>query len=110
MVGVEAQFHFLPGTTFDPWVGAGVGGEKLQIWESAMGWNFLLQAGGDIRLSPHFSLGPFVGLNVGEYLNYNFSATGYSTALSGGFTNQALHEWFLIGVRLVFDSSSTTGG
>jgi hypothetical protein len=103
MYGAQVHYHLLPGGIFDPWIGAGVGLENVHLSvsqggqstsSSLTGFDFaILQAGGDYR----GVVGPFVMFGIGEYTNV--SAAGQSASIP----NQALHEWFTIGVRGVYD-------
>ena len=106
--GLEVQFHVLPEGHWDPWLGAGLGYEWLHVgfgagtkalWAS--GFEVVnLQAGLDARLSSRVALGPFVALTAAEY--------GWNDPLpsSNTFDSTALHGWFVVGVRVVFDCAS----
>jgi hypothetical protein len=70
MFGVQAHYHFMPGGTFDPWGGIGVGYEIANASASAngqsvsvafSGFQFVnLQVGGDYKAMPNLGIGPFV--------------------------------------------------
>jgi hypothetical protein len=103
--GANVQFHTRPGARFDPWIGAGVGYERLSLSASAngrdaslsaSGFQLLdLQIGGDVRFSPSFALGPFVSLSFGQYGSVSGSdALGNRT--SAPIADTAVHEWLLI--------------
>jgi hypothetical protein len=106
--GLEVQFHLLPEGHWDPWLGAGLGYEWLHVgfgagtkplWAS--GFELLnLQAGLDARLSSRVALGPFVALTAAEY-SWNDPLPSSNT-----FDSTALHGWFVVGVRVVFDCAS----
>jgi hypothetical protein len=109
--GIEAQYHFLPSLPMNPWVGYGIGVESTGFSASdssgnsdsvaAAGWEFgHFMAGLDFRLSPSIGIGPMIDLSIGQYNTLSTSNNGNTTA-SGSIQSQALHEWLLIGGRLV---------
>jgi hypothetical protein len=103
LYGAEVHYHFVPRGTFDPWIGVGVGLENVKISSpesglsssaSLTGFDFaILQAGGDYR----GVVGPCLMFGVGEY------TSGSAGGQSASIQSQALHEWFTLGVRGVFD-------
>lgn len=117
--GANVHYHLSPAATFDPWIGAGLGYEFLnfnfkgQIPPSGAtidgsltlrGPFFSLQAGGDLKATPDFAIGPFLSFSVGRYSRY--SADVVSTAVGQGSTTDesgdvenSTHEWLTIGVR-----------
>jgi hypothetical protein len=118
LVGVDFHYHFSPQETFDPWIGAGIGYEWLNVNLSqgsasasiqTKGWQFLnLQLGGDYKVSPEFGIGPFVMLSLGQFDTASLSGNS-GTNQSNSISNQALHEWFTIGARGAFDISAGAG-
>jgi hypothetical protein len=106
-IGIEGIYNMRMNTALDPWFGAGIGYEWLNISESGAGTNvdgdvhgfeFLtLQGGGDYRLAPQFALGPFVSFSIGQY------ATASSGSQSADIQNTAIHEWLQLGVRGTFN-------
>lgn len=102
--GGEFRLHFAPQESFSPWLAADIGYEWLGISESGSsdltlsGWLFGVQVGGDIRVTPFMTLGPFVGLRVGTY------SSGSSSGRSADIPDdmQATHGWVLFGVRGAF--------
>jgi hypothetical protein len=103
LYGAEVHYHFVPRGTFDPWIGVGVGLENVKISSpesglsrsaSLTGVDFaILQAGGDYR----GVVGPCAMFGIGQYTSGSFGG------LPAGIQSQALHEWFTLGVRGVFD-------
>jgi hypothetical protein len=101
--GLEGRAHFGAEESFDPWLSFGVGYEVLSLSESGKtsggvrfdGFDFDFQLGGDIRISKLFSLGPFVGLRVGNYRSV--SSTDASAFISDA--NQTTHGWLTFGLR-----------
>lgn len=102
-VGAEGQYHLMPVSVIDPWVGLGIGYEWLTVTASAGGISasattrgmefFNVSAGADYKLDPKLGVGPFIGLSVGQYSS------------SGGFDipDKSLHMWLSFGMRGVFD-------
>jgi hypothetical protein len=112
-IGIEARVHFLADQPFSPWVSGGFGYEWFNIDMSNgsasanatfQGFELLnLEAGGDFRVSPSFTLGPFIGLRLQQWDSMsgkNSSGTNVSQDIPSG--NQAIHGWVAFGVRGVF--------
>jgi len=72
--GLQANYHFLPLETWDPWVGLGAGWRALWIdrpvgMESRHGLDVArVTAGIDYRVSPQFAISPYVGVAVTVFL------------------------------------------
>jgi Outer membrane protein beta-barrel domain len=76
-LGIQGIYHILVPSRFIPWVGLGAGYEWMNIHISqggasassgAHGFELLtLQAGGDFRLSPHLSIGPYASFTIARY-------------------------------------------
>jgi hypothetical protein len=110
-IGLEAQYHFIPEGKVNPWVGYGIGlessgfsvdknGETKSL--ILAGWEYGHFMGGvDFRLSKTIGIGPFVDFSLGQY-SHQSSQTPGSPQVDGDISNQALHEWILIGGRVVF--------
>jgi hypothetical protein len=116
-IGANLHYHILPATSFDPWVGVGVGYEwvglsakgtynlagnnyAVDTSSTVKGFQFLnLQAGGDYRATPDFGVGPFISLSLGQYSSYSSTDNPSSTTISGDLTDKGMHEWLTIGVR-----------
>lgn len=104
---IEGQFHILPAAKLDPWLGLGIGYEAFLFSEtfgSAKnsgafgGFQFLsLSAGADYRVSDLIAVGPVIDFGMGSY-----SVASVNSRHIGDFET-ALHEWFFIGGRIVFD-------
>jgi outer membrane protein W len=111
--GLEALYHFEPASPINPWVGYGIGYESSAINESndsgfgsvtASGWEFgHFMAGVDFRLSRNVAIGPLLDLALGEYARLTSSTDfpGEAGSSGGGIAHTALHEWLLVGGRLV---------
>jgi hypothetical protein len=57
-------------------------------------------AGVDFRLSKDVGIGPLIDFSVGQYTRESVSENG-NTLSSGTPSQTALHEWLLIGGRVV---------
>ncbi|MFB1480915.1 hypothetical protein [Corallococcus sp. RDP092CA] len=129
-VGPEVRYHIRPGTSFDPWIGLGVG---LEILKSHVEGDTQLQVapgvfvpthvdthvtdrgptiarltlGGDVRVSRSLAVGPIITASVGQYT----VRTGHQALdITGvGSRDQALtpvddgfHSLFTVGLRIAF--------
>jgi hypothetical protein len=103
-IGVELQYHFQPDARMNPWVGLGLGYESATASASGAGipsasynvtgLQFLMLSGGlDFRLSRTFGIGPWLGLDLGQYGHESINS------VDANIQNSALHEWFSLGVR-----------
>jgi hypothetical protein len=111
-VGVEVRLHFAVEQSFSPWISGGFGYEWLTLQESygsdslslsIKGWELLnLEAGGDFRVNPTFTLGPFLGLRVARFSSESVEAYGQSDSADIPSDNQAIHGWVVLGVRGAF--------
>jgi opacity protein-like surface antigen len=117
-LGIMGRYRFSPVWKLAPWAGLGIGYEwgsytnhvstaitNLDVGSSWSGWEFLnLQGGADYRLSPQFSISPFISVSIDQ-----FQSTTTTTAV-GNTTNtnsqdlakKSLHEWIMIGARVSF--------
>jgi hypothetical protein len=112
VIGASGQYHLML-ESVDPWVGIGVGYERLGFTMSAQGaevsvatsgLNFLnLQAGADFQASPGLGVGPFVSFSAGQYSSNSGSGSGGVTVMVMDPKKKAMHEWLLFGVRGVFN-------
>jgi hypothetical protein len=111
-IGGEVRFHIIPDQMFSPWVSAGIGYEWLTLTESEgslsadttfTGWDFEFQVGGDIRVTPFMTIGPYVGLRLGTFGHASFSGD-VSTPVDADIpdANQAMHGWWTLGARASF--------
>ncbi len=99
-LGVRGEYGFPElSERFVPWVGLGTGWEwgyekvsrgSQSASQTVSGWEtFSLEGGGDVRLSPKLSLGPYVVWRVGQYGRLD----GYS------IVSKAWHQWSGFGIR-----------
>jgi hypothetical protein len=108
-VGAQGIYTFNQvGGPFLPWAGLNVGWEqgKLDVsgngfsgGASLSGFQVGLQVGGDYRVNPMFSFGPYIGYSIGQYSS--FSATG-DLAPAPQF-DTTMHSWFNVGLAGKFD-------
>jgi hypothetical protein len=110
-LGIEALVYLSPDAATNPWVGYGIGlestgfnatagGETVQF--AAAGWEFgHLMAGVDFRMSKSVGFGPVVDLSFGQYNHATIQSPGVPQQ-DGTIANQAMHEWLLVGARVVF--------
>jgi len=72
--GVQANYHFMPAETWDPWVGLGSGWRALWInknggTDSRHGLDVArLTAGVDYRVNSQFAISPYVGAGITTFL------------------------------------------
>jgi hypothetical protein len=121
-VGVQAIYSFMPGAKLAPWAGLGVGYEWARYASAELrsatgtadtevglrGFEALLQVGGDLRVAPKFTIGPFATLNVGRFESHVASVDETSGTFPGGDSSQEVsdkgfHEWIQLGVKGTFD-------
>ncbi|MCY1001921.1 outer membrane beta-barrel protein [Myxococcus sp. MISCRS1] len=112
--GVNAAYHFDATPLVDPWVGVGIGyeilntkislellGEELSVKTSVKGFEFVSAQGGvDFRISPKFSVGPYITATVGQYSSASLSDG--EDEESQDIEEKAIHGWINGGVRAQF--------
>ena len=65
------------------------------------GWEYVnVQLGVDFALSSAVKIGPWVSFSLTQYSNGGISSSG--AGVTTDIANKTLHEWLMIGVRLVF--------
>jgi hypothetical protein len=92
--GVQAEYHLLPYSRIDPWVGLGTGLRGYVVDRDDPGTEVLLgydiarlRIGADHRLTPSFSLGPVVGASLTRFGGYDSSeSTGLQDIENRGFS------------------------
>jgi len=95
-VGGEGRFYLRPDQVDDPWVGVGAGYELAQSESGGnSGWTVDLRGGVDLKAvaSDAAAIGPFLSVSFGEY----------TREFGGASLQPQLHEWFTVGVRVVWD-------
>jgi hypothetical protein len=109
-LGAEAFYKFKGQTSFQPWVGLGIGMEWASMDRSQggasdttklSGWEYLVFQGGlEWPVMPGLTVGPFASLSIGQYGDYEYSVGGGGTSTGTfGSTETRVHEWFFIGVK-----------
>ncbi|MEI9936560.1 MAG: hypothetical protein WDO69_04975 [Pseudomonadota bacterium] len=108
LLGLEAQYHFLPGGSVNPWLGYGIGVESIGLTPgnnggdtaTASGFQFArLMGGADFRINRVFGVGPFVDFSLGKYSTVSGGTAGSD---SRDIPETAVHEWLTLGARFVF--------
>jgi hypothetical protein len=110
--GVQAQYHFRPTYTIDPWVGLAAGWRGTWLVPdqgkntSLQGLQLArLQVGADYRVSPEIAIAPVVGADLSMYLSEN--GPGLS-----GYTNivdPRVNTTIFAGLAARFDITGKTG-
>ncbi|HKP61644.1 MAG TPA: hypothetical protein VJV78_33165 [Polyangiales bacterium] len=123
-LGVEALYHFMPHRTLDPWAGLGfgyewataeaeglrlIGAEAVKVSSTFSGFEFVsFQVGVDVALSDHMRLAPYLSLSLAQYDGSSTaSCSRVSQCVVDGsvyhdIADKALHEWFMLGMRIGF--------
>jgi hypothetical protein len=124
-VGLEADWHIIPGNALDPYIGIFGGYELLQNHVTGgtpvptqagplpgavdakvndKGWEVGLTGGSDIRLAHFLAIGPYFTASVGRYESRsgttNVSVNGVPVSSTGAKeVDTAYHELFQLGLR-----------
>jgi hypothetical protein len=119
--GIDAQIHFIPSGSVDPWVGFGFGHDWLtvnlsggpsgsagaSVRQTLDGWNFAdLMVGVDLHVTRGLALGPYLEATSGSFASASASASGggaASQSQSSDISNQSSHQWFTLGVRGTYE-------
>ncbi len=110
--GVEGIYRFSPDASFVPWAGIGVGYEiahlsaevaGVQGSATVRGFEFVnLQVGGDFKVSPAFSVGPYLAFSLGQFSDQKLDFPP-QPVVSGSIPDKATHEWLQFGVKGTYD-------
>jgi hypothetical protein len=104
--GVQANWHFRPGYTVDPWIGLATGWRGLWMTPDTGKTTTLhglelarLQVGADYRLTPEVAISPVLGADMSTYLTEN------NPSLSGftNITDPRVNFGFFAGIMGRFD-------
>ena len=108
-LGVQGLYSFMPGKSWNPWLGLAVGYEWAKFSMDVggtkgsftySGFEFAtLQAGVDFNLAKSFALGPFVSYGLGQYSSVSSSGAAAGTTMG----DKAMHEWLQFGIRGTYD-------
>jgi hypothetical protein len=94
--GAVSHWHFQPGSSFDPWIGGGLGYEVVNLSSVAeddseppqaatlQGFDLTLELGLDFKPLPYLGIGPYVELATGPYI---------------GTDSFGMHGWASFGAR-----------
>jgi hypothetical protein len=112
-LGVEGVYRFLAEQKFAPWAGLAIGYEwasedidraNLGGGATYRGFEGIVQAGGDVRMSSQLVLGPYAEIAFGRFETTDtrgrFGNT--STETTSDITNTAVHTWIAFGIRGAF--------
>ncbi|WP_342375427.1 porin family protein [Myxococcus stipitatus] len=114
--GANVAYHFQATPKIDPWVGLGIGYEiasqttsatvgntDIEATASVKGLEFISGQGGvDFRITPSFSVGPYVTYTLGQYSSVTISGEGggSSSDETEDIEEKAMHSWLYGGVRM----------
>lgn len=112
--GIQAQYHFNPDGTWNPWIGYGIGLELLRasgaknddrFHAGLFGVEYAhFMAGADYRVNEVVGIGPFADFALGQYGGVSIESTrnGVSQKNNGDLANPSLHEWLTLGLKVTF--------
>jgi outer membrane protein W len=109
--GVHANYHFLPTSQWDPWIGLGSGWRGHWVnnsgaTDSRHGWDIAkLTAGVDYRVAPEFAISPYVGAGLTTFLTQELA--GQTTFSNINSPN--VNVWLFGGVQGRFDLFGSDG-
>lgn len=105
--GLMVAYHARPTRTVDPWLGAGVGYEILDVSRSVGGSSVDISARGievldlelgvDLRPTRSLRLGPVLSSSIGKYTRVAVNGTPTADF------DTATHAWVMLGFRGAFD-------
>ena len=115
--GVVVEYRFLPGRTFEPWIGYGAGYDTNTLSQTSPnqfgvteprgaktlnGWDFgHARIGLDFLVDRFSAAGFYADIGFGKY-GYESTQVSTEPAVGQNITNQAFHEWTTVGVRWTF--------
>jgi hypothetical protein len=92
--GVQANWHFLPFSRLDPWIGVGTGGRAYFIDPSdgpavaLYGVDMLrVRVGADYRLGPSTSVGPMLGVTATSFIAHQTAGSDAEDIDRPGFSS-----------------------
>lgn len=102
--GAEILYHIIGEGLVQPWVGLGGGYEILNVTRAAgadrtfKGLELLnVQAGIDLGLSSHFTVGPYASYQLfGKYSSFS------SNGVSNDITDSTGHSWLQVGLKTAY--------
>jgi hypothetical protein len=107
-LGLEAQYHFEPAASMNPWLGYGIGFEAgVQSITTSTGYRESNTASGITwaQLSGGFDfrgavgIGPFAEMALGRYMTTRTEVGGHASTTD--IEDRAWHVWTTLGVRMV---------
>jgi hypothetical protein len=110
-IGLAFLLRMAPRAFLDPWLGAGVGVEVLNVEgrNAAAGgvpyeWSWFgfelpfVEAGLDLAVTSRFTLGPWVSATIARFTSDSARASGSDTA-TGSIADRARHGWYSGGIK-----------
>lgn len=100
--GVTGSFRFSPEGSLTPWVGAGLGYERLSIDQEVRsyvytGISYELSGGLDFKADDGASWGPYASIQLGSFSDVEFDSDLYGSDSWG--PRAGIHGWFQLGIR-----------
>jgi hypothetical protein len=85
------------------WLSTSESTRNIAVHMTLSGWEAEIGAGGDIRVTPFLTIGPYLGVRVGKYSYRALSGNGAIMG-SGDIDDgdQKTHGWVAFGVRGAF--------
>ena len=106
-VGALVAYHVLPSRVVDPWIGVGMGYERLKLTRSMDGASvdftahgielFDVELGTDWRATRALRLGPVLSSSIGHFTK--IAVNGTSTR----DFDTSMHAWVMLGIRGAYD-------
>lgn len=111
-IGVQGSYSFLPDARLAPWVGLSAGWEWVRYASATVagaeteigvrGFEAGVQVGGDYRIAPRFTIGPFASFHVGQFRSTMTWRSGSSES-TADISDKKLHEWLQLGLKGTFN-------
>ena len=100
--GVTGSFRFFPKGSLTPWVGGGLGYERLSVDQEVRsfvytGISYELMGGLDVKADQGASWGPYASLQLGSFSDVEFDSDLYGS--DSWPANAGIHGWFQLGIR-----------
>src|SRR6266536_2449223 len=107
-IGLQHFYTFQPEARFAPWVGCNAGYEwtryvsaKSQGKDTELGVRGFeggVQLGGDYKLAPRLTVGPFASFNVGQFQSRMVWVSGTGETATD-VTDKGIHAWLQLGIK-----------
>ena len=110
--GLQHFYTFQPEARFAPWVGCNAGYEWTRYASASSagkdmehgvrGFEGGIQLGGDYKLTPKLTVGPFASFNLGQFQSQTMWVSG-SGETATDVKDKAIHEWLQLGIKGTFN-------